>query len=279
MFTDYFNLLLPAAVLSMACALLSVFVVLRHWAFIGEGISHSGFGGAGVAWLLALLHPALDVEWMPYLSVIIFCIVTALLIGALSRARGVNADAAIGIFMVASLAFGFVAQQVYYAQRQAMPLMFENLLFGQIRAFSPSYTLAAISVSLAVLLTVVMLFKEILAYCFDPLTAHTGGVRAGFIHYLLMALLAVTIVIGVRVAGTVLVTALLVLPGATAMILSQKLKTVITIAIAANLLGAAGGLGLHRIWPVLPAGPMIVLVLFVVFLISFGYSRVLRNEG
>jgi ABC-type Mn2+/Zn2+ transport system permease subunit len=279
MLEDYLNLLLPAAALSIACALLSVFVVLRHWAFIGEGISHSGFGGAGVAWLAALLHPALDVEWMPYLSVIVFCIVTALLIGALSRARGVNADAAIGIFMVASLAFGFVAQQVYYAQRQAMPLMFENLLFGQIRAFSPAYSVAAVCVSLAVLLTIIMLFKEILAYCFDPLTAHTGGVRAGFIHYLLMVLLAVTIVIGVRVAGTVLVTALLVLPGATAMTLSQRLRNVIAISIAANLIGAAAGLGIHGIWPVLPAGPMIVLVLFVVFLLAFGYSRVARSAG
>jgi manganese/iron transport system permease protein len=124
-----------------------------------------------------------------------------------------------------------------------------------------------------------MLFKEILAYCFDPLTAHTGGVRAGFIHYLLMVLLAVTIVIGVRVAGTVLVTALLVLPGATAMTLSQRLRNVIAISIAANLIGAAAGLGMHGIWPVLPAGPMIVLVLFVVFLLAFGYSRIAPTDG
>src|ERR1044071_87872 len=99
---------LVAGAMAVACAVLSVFVVARRWAFIGEGISHSGFGGAGTAWLLMLFFPALDQPWVPYLSVVIFCLLTAGAIGMLSRSRGVNADAAIGIFLVASLAWGFL---------------------------------------------------------------------------------------------------------------------------------------------------------------------------
>src|SRR5450432_3142052 len=107
----FFNTILTAAALALACAVLSVVVVLRRWAFIGEGIGHSGFGGAGTAWLLMLVIPAMDKPWVPYVSIVIFCLATALAIGALSRSeQRINADAVIGIFLVASLAWGFLAQ-------------------------------------------------------------------------------------------------------------------------------------------------------------------------
>src|SRR5260221_9536085 len=107
---SFVHVLLAALAMAAACAVLSVFVVLRRWAFIGEGISHSGFGGAGMAWLLAAFVPAWDKPWLPYAFVVIFCIATALAIGRLSRSGRVSSDAAIGIFLVASLAWGFLAQ-------------------------------------------------------------------------------------------------------------------------------------------------------------------------
>src|SRR3954462_7204620 len=93
-----YNTLLTATSLALACGVLRVIVVLRRWAFIGEGISHSGFGGAGTAWLLMLAFPALDQSWVPYASVVIFCLATALALGALSRSPRVQIDSAIGIF-------------------------------------------------------------------------------------------------------------------------------------------------------------------------------------
>src|SRR5438094_6420901 len=100
--------MLATASLAIACACLSVFVVARRWAFIGEGISHSGFGGAGLAWLIMLAAPALaEQHWLAYAAVIVFCLATALAIGYLSHGSRVTGDAAIGIFLVASLAFGF----------------------------------------------------------------------------------------------------------------------------------------------------------------------------
>src|SRR5512138_645669 len=96
-----------AAAVAVACAVLSVFVVSRRWAFIGEGISHSGFGGAGTVWLLALAFPALDAEWAVYAGVVVFCLATASAIAFFSRARVVgrraNTDAVIGVFLVASV--------------------------------------------------------------------------------------------------------------------------------------------------------------------------------
>src|SRR5688572_19915628 len=89
--------LIATAAMAVACAVLSVFVVARRWAFIGEGISHSGFGGAGAAWLIMLASPALAAQaWLPHVAILVFCIATALAIGYLSRGNRVAGDAAIG---------------------------------------------------------------------------------------------------------------------------------------------------------------------------------------
>src|SRR4051812_50186173 len=93
---------LTALAMAVACATLSVFVVSRRWAFIGEGISHSGFGGAGTAWLLALALPGsvLEQEWVPYCGGVGFSLVTAAPLGYLAPRRGIDSDTADGDFMV-----------------------------------------------------------------------------------------------------------------------------------------------------------------------------------
>lgn len=267
------NALVTASALACAGAVLSVIVVLRRWAFIGEGIGHSGFGGAGTAWLAALLFPALDLPWMPYAAVVVFCILTALAMGKLSRGSVIDADAAIGIFLVASLAWGFVAQHVYTQVRHAEPTGFSTFLFGQMKAIGTTYAASSLLLCAAVVLTTAFLWKEIVAYAFDPLMAQTSGVRAGFIHYLLMILLAVLIVIGVRVAGSVLVTAFLVLPGATGLALSRGMRQVLTISIASAMLSTLAGLLVSTTWQPVPAGPAIVLAMFVTFVVAYTVGR------
>ena len=271
--------LLAACAIASACAVLSVPVVLRRWAFIGEGIGHSAFGGAGVAWALAVIFPAMDNAWSPYVMAIVFCVATALAIGSLSRGQRIAADTAIGVFLVASLAWGFVAQNLYtehFHGRQ--PAWFSTFLFGQANDLTGPAALAATILCLAVIFIVAMLGKEILAYCFDPTTAYTSGVRTGFIHYLLMVLIALVIVIGMRVAGSVLMTALLVLPGATAMLLSRRLNVVIAIAIMVSLISAGVGLIINAQWHFLPLGPAIVLALVGEFLLAYAVNVVQGSE-
>jgi manganese/iron transport system permease protein len=250
--------------------MLSVLVVSRRWAFIGEGISHSGFGGAGTAWLLALLFPRLNQSWLPYACVIIFCLLTAAAIGYLSFRQRVNSDAAIGIFMVASLAWGFLAAEIFRARFHANPTGFEDLLFGQqMGTLSAQYAISTLMLSTAIVITLIALNKEILYYCFDPVMAEASGVRAGFIHHLLIMLVALTIVLGVRVAGSVLVTALLVLPGATALLLSDRLRIVVVASVIIGALGGACGVLLNFRWRFVPAGPAIVLTLFLLFVATY----------
>ena len=270
--------LAATAAMATACAAMSVFVVARRWAFIGEGISHSALGGAGFAWLLILLVPALrDVAWLPYLAVVIFCLATAIAIGYINRGTRIAGDAAIGIFLVASLAFGFLAQKIYVHFQHRDPADFAALLTGDLGVVIRPFTaLLVVAVSAAVLITLIALGKEILSYCFDPLMAEASGVNAGFIHYLLIILVAVTIIIGIPVIGALLMTALLVLPGVTATLLSQRLGTVLKIAIAAALISAVGGVIIHSMWTFIPIGPAVVLILFVEFLAAYAGGRLSR---
>ena len=264
------------ASVAAACAVLSVFVVSRRWAFIGEGIGHSGFGGAGTVWMLALAYPALNAPWAVYGGVVVFCIAAALGIAYLGRPRGgTNIDAVIGIFLVASVAWGFVGRELYMrSNRGAEPTDFDNLLFGHAPDLSPQFAVAAVLLCAAVVATVALLAKEIVYYCFDPAMAEASGVRSSFVHYLLVLLVALTIIVGARVAGSVLVTALLVLPGATALLLSNRLRTTVGLSVATGMTGAAAALLVRARYPFLPMGPAIVLAMFALFLLAYAWSRV-----
>ena len=272
--------LAATAAMAVACAVLSVFVVARRWAFIGEGISHSGFGGAGLAWLLMLAIPAAEQTWVLYAAVIVFCLVTAVAIGYLSHGSRITGDAAIGIFLVASLAFGFLAQQIFrHVRGGADPPGFSDLLFGSTSLADPQLATVAVIISAAVVVAIAALSKEILAYCFDPLLAAASGVPTTFIHYLLMVLIAVTVIVGMPITGSVLVTALLVLPGVTANLLTQRFNRVLMLAIATALISAVAGVCIHSTWRFIPAGPAIVLTLFVLFLIAYIASRLTRSAA
>lgn len=267
--------LLASIALSIACAALSVFVVSRHWAFIGEGISHSAFGGAGTAWVLALLFPRLENGSFIECCVVLFCVLTGAAIGFLSDRKRTNADAAIGIFMVASLAWGFLAADIFRSVRHgAEPLGFADFLFGQMSWMSANYALTTITLSAAVIAVLVAFGKEILYCSFDPEMARVSGVPAGLIHYLLLLLVTLTIVLGIRLAGSVLITALLVLPAATALLLTERLTSVFVIAIATAVIGTAAGVIVHLTRSMVPAGPAIVLSMFLEFLICFTASRI-----
>jgi ABC-type Mn2+/Zn2+ transport system permease subunit len=130
-----------------------------------------------------------------------------------------------------------------------------------------------IALSAAVIIVLIAFGKEILYVSFDPEMARVSGIRAGVIHYILMLLVTITIVLGIRIAGSVLITALLVLPAATALLLSQQLRNVFAISIITAIIGTAGGVIVHIAYAMVPAGPAIVLAMFIEFLICFAVSR------
>ncbi|MFN4244106.1 MAG: metal ABC transporter permease [Tepidisphaerales bacterium] len=273
--------LVVAVSVGAACAVLSVLVVAKRWAFIGEGIAHAGFGGAGTAWLAAMLFPA--VPWLTddgvvYAISIAFCMAVALGIAAFTRRRRAAVDTVIGVFLVTSLAWGFLAYGLYARQTGHMPPQFADYLgFTPLRGLSERFVALAVVVSAAVLGAAWALWKELLFYGTDERQAELSGVRVGLVHYGLILMLAATIMVGMRLMGTVLVVALLVLPGATALLLGRRTRSVWAMSMAVGVGGATAGPLINRQFPFVPEGPAIVLVLFVVFCLALAANRLLRR--
>lgn len=261
---------LPTAVsllaLSLLAGVMSLVVVWRRWAFLSEGIAHAGFGGAGTAWMLMALIPGLEHPGFVNGWVIVFCLLSGVGIGMLHQSDRIQSDTAIGAWLVGSLAWGFLGQQLYISAFHHAPAGFQALLFGQTELLTWDHAQLSISLAIICLAAVVYFRRPILLYCLEPTLAEVSGVKVARYHYLLIMLIALTIMLGVRLVGSVLITALLILPGATAMLLTQRLRSTVILAAGIGMAGAAFGIAINRFWPVLPQGPLIVLGLFLTFI-------------
>lgn len=274
--------LITGVAVGTLCSLLSVIVVLKRMAFIGQGISHAGFGGVGTAVLLGMGGLSQD------LTIFVFCLATALLIGVLSRRRNVEMDSAIGILLVATMGWGVAAAQLrgvllqwpWYRDRFGGPVSFsyESMLAGSLMDVGPAQMWFAILATAAVVIICALLFKEILFFTFDESVSRVFGVPNRFIYYLLLVLLSLTIVLSIRLVGFVLVTALLVMPAATALLVTQHLKNVLLLSWLSGMLGVIGGLLLSLQIGDISAGPCIVAVLSVCFFAAYGLKMV-KGQG
>ncbi len=260
-----------AGAVGVAGAVLSIFVVLRQWAYLGDGIAHAGFGGVGTALLLAVAFPVLNNSTAIFLIGSASMIVTAMAVAWISRRGAVSGDAAVGIFVSATLAWGLVAFSINDHLGRGGNGGWELYLIGELNRLSIQDMALGVAISLAVILVVWGLFGQIVLYCFDPTLAQVTGVPAGFIHYLLMLLVSLVIVVGVRLAGFLLAPALLVLPGAIALTVTKKMRLVLILAIVSSLIANLAGVCIGTRWTYIKPGPGIVGILFIEFLAAHFY--------
>lgn len=252
---------------SLVCSVLSIYVVLRRMAFIGQGISHSAFGGIALGIYLFAGHPYSTVGI--YATALIFCILVAWFIAGTTREGTISEDSAIGIFLVVSMAIGIIFFKAARGYNQdAM-----SYLFGSVLALSKTELWIIVALAIVVLVPLFAFQKEFIFYAFDQRMARVAGVPVVFLHYLLLTLLSVTIVISTRLVGLVLVSAFLVLPAATAQLLTERLRTFIASSIALGVCCTLCGLIISSLVDI-PAGAAIVLTQFAVFLSALGWQRV-----
>lgn len=258
--------LVAAALVATGSAALSSLVVLKRLAFVGQGISHAAFGGIGVAALLGL--GGLAGEAM----ILAFCVLSALLIARLSRAR-TREDTAIGVVLVTTMAIGFLLLGVRqnllahawyrsFIEGSPSPASWDAVLFGSV------HTAGRIGMWMSLLVTAIVLGavwwrrRALLVYVFDETAAEAAGVSTRRMRVLLMILLALVVVVGMKLVGVVLISALLVLPGATAAYLTRSLGATILWSWIVAMIGVVGGL-IASFELNLPSGPCIVVMLTV----------------
>lgn len=251
---------------SAVCSLLSVYVVLRRMAFIGQGISHSALGGFALGIYLFGSAPAFALHVDA--TALGFCLLVSALIAATTRHTKISEDSAIGIFFVASMAMGAIFFRMTPGYNQDV----YSFLFGSILAISPAQLYSTVALAAIVGVPLLVLQKELLYYTFDEEMASVSGVPVNLLHYLLLGLLSLTIIISARLVGILLVSAFLILPGATAQLLTQRFRPMVLWSLVSGIATTIAGLVLSNAtdWP---SGAAIVLVQFGAFSVVFAVRK------
>lgn len=242
-------------------ALLGMFLVLRRFSLIGDGLAHTTFGSVAVVLLIGVSPVYVTVAALPLV------IISSLAIYKLTSSRKINADSAIGI--VSSL--GIAAGVVLASLSGGFNVDLFSYLFGNILTVNNTELILAFILFVVVLAVVVYFYDDLFALTFDQELACSMGINTGRINILLFLLTAVAVVLAMKVAGIMLVSALLILPALTALQMSMSFrKTMIAavgFAVGAVLCGIVIAFMLN-----LPAGAMIVLLnicfLSVVFVVK-----------
>jgi len=246
--------LLAGALIGAVCAVVGVYVVLRGLSFIGAGIAHASFGGVALGFLFGV---------NPVLSAVVFCLATAWGIGFVARKGQVREDTAIGVFFAFSMALGIL----FIGLMHGYNVDLFGYLFGSILAVGAQDLWITLALGAVVLLVVGLLFKELEFVAFDPEMAAVAGVPAGKLYFLLLALVALTVVVSIKVVGIVLVSALIVTPAAAAYQLSEDFRRMMALAVVIGVASAVGGL-LLSYWLDTASGATIVLLATLIFFVS-----------
>ena len=195
--------LLASLMVGVICSTLGTYVILQGMAFFGDALSHAILPGVVLAYLMG---------WPLAVGALIVGVLTALGIGALSQRGEVREDTAIGIIFAGSFALGVAMLST--VRSYAVDLA--HILFGDVLGVSTSDLWTIFGLGTLVLLTIILLYKELLVLAFDPTLAVVLRLPAKFLRYLLLVLIAVTIVVSLQTVGVALMLAMLVTPAAAA---------------------------------------------------------------
>jgi ABC-type Mn2+/Zn2+ transport system permease subunit len=256
--------LLTGFLLGATCAVLGVFVVLRRMAFIGVGISHAALGGVALGVVLGL---------PPIGTAAIFSVGVAWIIGWITRKGEVSEDTAIGIFFPTAMALGVALISLSDTYRQDLL----GYLFGNILSVGQGDLWGLMALAGFSLGVLALLFKEFLFLGVDEEGAKAAGLPATFLNYLLLSILAVTIVAAMKLVGIVLVSAFLVIPAATGQALASSVRGMVILSLATALLSVGVGLWLSWLWN-LPSGASVVLFGAILFFGAYLFGN-LRDRN
>jgi ABC-type Mn2+/Zn2+ transport system permease subunit len=226
--------------------------------FIGSGIAHSAFGGVALGYLLGV---------NPVGVAIPFSVATALAIGWVAKKGRVSEDTSIGIFFVSTMALGILL----IGLKAGYNVDLFGYLFGSILSVTLSDLLLILILGVCVAGTVLLLFKEFFFLSFDEEMAAVHGLPVRSLYFLLLALIAITIVVSIKIVGIVLVSAVLVIPAAAAFQLTSRFRLMIVLSVIIGIVSSLAGLFLSYLFN-LASGATMVLTAAVLFFLCLVLS-------
>jgi ABC-type Mn2+/Zn2+ transport system permease subunit len=250
--------LMAAALTGGLCSVIGVFVVLRGLAFIGAGTAHAAFAGVALAYLVGL---------SPMPLAIAFGLATVWITGLLEERGRMKLDVSIGIFYTATMALAIL----FIGLMKTYNSEVYGYLFGSILSVTHEEVIFSGLLVVVVVGLILLFSKEFFFIAFDQKMAEASGVPARRLFFLLLSLVALTIVVSLKTVGAILVFALLLIPPSTAYQLTSSLRGMMGYSVAIGILVSCLGVVLSFRFD-LPTGPAIVLLATVVFFLSVAFS-------
>jgi zinc transport system permease protein len=253
------NALMAGLLAAVACGVVGVYVVVKRIVFISGGIAHASFGGIGLGYFLGI---------SPIIGALVFSLASGLAIGGITRKTRLPADTAIGILWAIGMALGVIF--INLTPGYAPDLM--SYLFGNILTVPMSDIILMLVLDGVIIGIIAAYYKEYLILSFDEEYATAIGMPVERLYLLLLAMIALTVVVLIRVVGMILVIALLTFPAAMARQFTHNMKKMMFLSVLFGFLFTLGGLWLSYELK-LPSGATIILLGGVVLAITFGVSR------
>jgi len=238
---------------SILTGIISVFIVLRKMSFIGAGISHAAFGGVAIGFFAGI---------NPLLTAILYTVIVALGIEATGRKGKISEDVAIGIFYSVSMALGVAL--VSLSKSYNIDLF--GYLFGNILAITNEDLLLTLFTSIIVTGIMVIFLKELFLITYNEELAKVSGINVKVLNAVFLIALSVSIVVSIRIVGIILVSALLVIPGATARLFAKGLISMIALSCIIGILSVITGLFISYEFDI-ASGASIVMTASAIFFI------------
>lgn len=282
--------------LGICCGLLGSLIVLRRMSLLGDSLGHAVLPGLCLGFMVTWTkHPV----WL-FAGALISALLAGGLIAVIQRGTRLKPDVGMGLVLSGFFGVGLMILSRIQSTQRGGQAGLNQFFFGQAAALRDVDLLLIGMVTVLIALCVLSLFKEWAVFCFDEGFAQALGLPVRRLHYLLVLLAAMSIVIAIQAVGVVLLSALLITPAATALLLTDRLSRMLGIAVVVAVVGGLGGLNLSSLsndvlaqgwaglgtlgqpfglsWPPLqlksglPTGPMVVLVLSAMFLTAWVFS-------
>lgn len=260
------NALIASILASIVCGIIGVVIVEKKLVMMSGGIAHTSYGGVGLGYLLG---------FEPILGAFLFSICAALCIGYIKRKGGVHSEVVIGLFWSLGMALGIL----FVALMPGYPPDLNSYLFGNILSVTKNDLHVMVALTLIVILVIVILFNDWKAYLFDEEFASIMGIKTAFLEYILLILIAMTVVVLIRVVGIILVLALLTAPAAIAGMVTSNLTKRMAYSILFGNVFCLTGLWISYQMDIASGAAIVVLSVMSYFLIYIIRTVFLKRKG
>jgi manganese/iron transport system permease protein len=251
--------LIVAVIVGIICAIVGSYLMVQRLALLGDAISHSVLPGLAIAFWLGVNL---------FIGAFIAGVLSTVLINLIRTRSQIKEDAAMGIVLSAFFALGITLITLIQKNNK---IDLNHFLFGNILGVTSGDVRDTLIIAILVIISVVLLYKELLFYTFDKLGAQAVGLPVQFLDFSLMVLIGMTIVASLKAVGVIMVLALLITPPATAYLLVTRLHHMMFVGVGVGIVSSISGMYLSYFYN-LPSGPAIVLVATGLFFLAFLFS-------